>query len=82
MLTRDKKRISLCEKKLGSPLLFDFGVVNTADGDCKQYIYRRTPFTTPNDTSGVTTVVLCLQQLWSDAKSNKRPYLLILFFSL
>jgi len=35
---------------------------------------RRTRLTTVDNTYGVTTIVLCLQQLWSDAKSNKRPY--------
>jgi len=27
-----------------------------------------------DSTGGMTTVVFCLQQLWSDAKSNRRPY--------
>jgi len=35
---------------------------------------RRTPFATSDDTSRETTVVLGLQQVWSNAKSNRRPY--------
>jgi len=37
---------------------------------------RRTPFTTV-DTGGETTVVLGLQQLWSDAKSNIWTYFVV-----
>ena len=33
----------------------------------------RTPLTTTDDSCGVTTIVLCWQLLWSDAKSNWRP---------
>jgi len=34
---------------------------------------RRIPFATVDNTGGEKTVVLGLQQLWSDAKSNWRP---------
>ena len=35
---------------------------------------RRSSFTRVDDTGGKTTVVLGLQQLWSDATSNMTPY--------
>ena len=35
---------------------------------------RRTPITTSDNTEGETTVVLGLQQLWSDAESDRMPY--------
>ena len=50
--------------------MFDFGVVNTADHDCE---LRAEHFDHTGGESE-TTVVLGLQQLWSDAKSNRIPY--------
>ena len=50
--------------------MFDFGAVNTADHDCE---LRAEHFDHTGGESE-TTVVLGLQQLWSDAKSNRIPY--------
>ena len=44
-----------------------------ASSTLRTTIERRTPFSTVNHTGGETTVVLGLQQLWSDAKSNRKP---------
>ena len=68
-------RIWYREKKLAR-LLFDFGAVKITDDDCEQQVpnVRSTEFTTVDHTGGETTVVLGLQQLWSDANSNRRLY--------
>jgi len=53
----------------------DFGVGNTtATIIVNDRSERRTPFTTDDYTGSETTVVLGLQQLWSDAKWNTGPY--------
>ena len=61
-------------------LLFDFGVIpkalSTQPTMTVNNKFRRphmTPLTSVDNTDGVTTVELCLQQLWSDsdAKSNR-----------
>jgi len=68
---------------------FDFHIINTMEDECaatdsaSHSIYNswqhqqpddnRAWFTTADNTSSQMTIVLGLQQLWSDAKSNRKP---------
>jgi len=58
-------------------LLLDFNIVNSQHK--QQWLWTtgfecHIPFTTIDNTSSKMTVVLGLQQLVYDAKSNRRPY--------
>jgi len=46
---------------------------NITDDDCEQQVLSVAQQTT-TPAGGETTVVVGLQQLWSDAKSNRKPY--------
>ena len=69
-LSSCNKNFALLEARAPPGRLWRIDVVNITDDD---YSERRTSFITVDNTSGETTVVFSLQQLWSDANSNRRP---------
>ena len=62
--------MSHSEKKLVC-LLFSFGIVSTADEDCEQQLLTVAFYLQLDNTGGVTTIVLGLKQLRTNAKLTR-----------